>query len=116
MDLWGRWIAQHWTYQAEGFSGFRQNEIRLTNVRRTDTRQLAYMATGLGGQTYRGPSIADGRIAFFRACHGDPGGCSSANSGAIRYRISTGRYEIDGAVQAWSGWSWERRHRLSRLV
>src|SRR5918998_4291404 len=106
MDLWGRWVAQHWTYQPDGFGGFRQNEIRLTDVRRTDTRQVAYMATGLGGQTYLGPSLANGRVAFFRACHGDPGGCSTTNSGAIRYRISSGRYDIDGAVEAWSGWAW----------
>jgi hypothetical protein len=106
MELWGRWAAQHWTYQPDGFPAFRQNEIRLTNIGRTDTRQVAYMATGLGGQTYLGPSIAEGRVAFFRACHGDPGGCSSKTSGAIRYRISTGRYDIDGAVEAWSGWSW----------
>ena len=106
MDLWGRWVAQRWTYQPDGFGGFRQNEVRLTNVERTDTRQVAYMSTGLGGQTYLGPSIAEGRVAFFRACQGDPGGCSSSNSGAIRYRISTGRYEIDGDVEAWSGWAW----------
>lgn len=106
MDLWGRWVAQSWTYQPDSFPGFRQNEIRLTNVGRTDTRQVAFMTTGLGGQTYLGPSIAEGRVAFFRACHGDPGGCSSTNSGAIRYRISSGRYDIDGAVEAWSGWAW----------
>lgn len=106
MELWGRWIAQHWTYQPDRFPGFRQNEIRLTNVGRTATRQVGYMGTGLGGQTYLGPSIAEGRVAFFRACQGDPGGCSAANSGAIRYRISNGRYEIDGAVEAWSGWAW----------
>lgn len=106
MDLWGRWVAQHWTYQPDAFGGFRQNEIRLTDVGRTDTRQVAYMSTGLGGQTYLGPSIAEGRVAFLRVCQGDPGGCSTSNSGAIRYRISTGRYEIDGAVEAWSGWAW----------
>jgi hypothetical protein len=106
MELWGRWVAQHWTYQPDGFPGFRQNEIRLTNVGRTDTRQLAYMLTGLGGQTYVGPSIAEGRVAFFRACQGDPGGCRSTNSGAIRYRIANGRYDIDGAVEAWTGWAW----------
>ena len=46
------------------------------------------------------------RVAFLRACHGDPGGCSTSNSGAIRYRIGTGRYEIAGAATAWSGWAW----------
>lgn len=115
MELWGRWVAQSWTYQPDGFPGFRQNEIRLTNLARTDTRQVAYMGTGLGGQTYLGPSIAEGRVGFFRACQGDPGGCASTNSGAIRYRISNGRYEIDGAVEAWAGWAWSgvTRYRVS---
>ena len=106
MELWGRWIAQSWTYQPDSFPGFRQNEIRLTNVTRTDTRQVAAVTTGLGGQTYLGPSIAEGRVAFFRACQGDPGGCSTTNSGAIRYRISTGEYTHVGANEAWSGWAW----------
>ena len=106
MELWGRWIAQIWTYQPDDFPGFRQNEVRLTDVARSDTRQIASMVTGLGGQTYLGPSIAEGRVAFFRACQGDPGGCSARNSAAIRYRISTGGYELAGADEAWSAWAW----------
>lgn len=106
LELWGRWVAQSWTYQPDAFPGFRQNEIRLTDVRRTDTRQVAYMTTGLGGQEYLGPSIAEGRVAFFKACHADPEGCHSSTSGALRYRISTGGYEIDGANKGWSSWAW----------
>jgi len=106
MELWGRWVAQSWRYQPDGFAGFRQNEIRLTNVSRSDTRQIASMITGLGGQTYLGPSIASGRVAFFRACQGDPGGCFTDTSGAIRYRISSGRYELAGDRENWSAWAW----------
>jgi hypothetical protein len=106
MELWGRWIAQSWRYQPDGFAGFRQNEIRLTDVTRGDTRQIASMITGLGGQTYLGPSIASGRVAFFRACQGDPGACFTNNSGAIRYRISSGRYELAGDRENWSAWAW----------
>ena len=106
MELWGHRIAQSWRYQPDGFPGFRQNEIRLTDVARSDTRQIASMVTGLGGQTYLGPSIASGRVAFFRTCQGDPGGCFTNNSGAIRYRISSGRYEIAGARENWSAWAW----------
>ena len=105
MELWGDRIGQSWTYQPDDFPGFRQNEIRLTDVERTDTRQVAAMTSGLGGQTFLGPSFADGRLGFFRACQGDPGGCSTQSSGAIRYRISTGGYEIDGANEAWSAWA-----------
>ena len=106
MELWGRWIAQSWTYQPDDFPGFRQNEIRLTNVSRSDTRQVAAMTTGLGGQSYLGPSIAEGRVAFFRACRGDPAGCRTSDSGAIRYRISNGDYTHIGANEAWTGWAW----------
>jgi hypothetical protein len=105
MEIWGRWIGQSWTYQPEDFPGFRQNEIRLTDVARTDTRQVAAMVTGLGGQTYLGPSFAAGRLGFFRACQGDPAGCSTETSGALRYAISRGTYEIAGANEAWAGWA-----------
>lgn len=105
MELWGRWVGQIWTYQPDGFAGFRQNEVRLTNVSRTDTRQVAAMVTGEGGQTYLGPSFSGGRLAFLRACQGDPGGCSSATSGALRYRISQRTYEIAGANVNWSAWA-----------
>ncbi len=106
MELWGRWVAQRWSYHPDGFAGFGQHEIRLTDIHRTDTRQLAYMTSGEGGQAYLGPSIADGRVAFFRACQGDPGGCSTRNSGAVRYRITSRRYELAGANEAWTGWAW----------
>ncbi len=106
MELYGERVAQSWQYQPEGFGGFRQNEIRLTNIDRTDTRQIAYMTTGIGGQTYLGPSFAKGRVAFYRACQGDPGGCSTQNSGAIRYRISTGSYELEGAREGWQAWEY----------
>ncbi len=97
MELWGRWVAQSWTYQPDDFPGFEQDEIRLTDVDRTDTRQVAAMTTGLGGQAYLGPSFSGGHLAFFRACQADPGGCSTSNSGAIRYDISDGGLELAGA-------------------
>jgi hypothetical protein len=108
LELWGRWVGQSWTYQPKDFPGFRQNEIRLTDVARTDTRQVAAMTTGLGGQTYLGPAFADGRLAFFRACQGDPGGCSdSVVAGAFRYGISSRAYDVSRANEAWSAWTYD---------
>lgn len=109
MELWGRWVGQSWTYEAAGFGGFRQNEIRLTNLDRSDTRQVAFMTTGLGGQRYLGPSFGRGRLAFFRACGGDPAGCLTTRtaSGAIRYRISNGAYDIARANRDWWGWAYD---------
>jgi hypothetical protein len=106
MELYGDRIAQSWTYQVDGFPGFQQNEVRLTNVKRTDTRQLAFRSTGLSGDVYLGPSINKGRVAFFRACQGDQSGCKTDNFGAIRYRISTGAYELAGARESWTAWAW----------
>lgn len=106
MELWGRWVAQSWRYQPDGFPGFRQNEVRLTDIARSETRQVAAMTTGLSGSSYLGPSIAEGRVAFFRACGGDRSGCSTDNFGALRYRISNGSYEIAPAIEDWSGWAW----------
>jgi hypothetical protein len=33
-------------------------------------------------------------------------GCKPDTSGAIRYRISTGAYELDGASENWAAWAW----------
>jgi hypothetical protein len=105
MELWGRWVGQIWSYQPDDFPGFRQNEVRLTNVARTDTRQVAAMTSGLGGQRFLGPSFVRGRLAWFLACQGDPGGCSTARSGAFRYRISDQSYQHAGADERWSAWA-----------
>ncbi len=104
MDLYGRWIAQSWTYGDPGPGSF-NNEIRLTNVRRTDTRQLARMTTGLAGQTYLGPGFTSGYVGFFRACQNAPRDCPRQASGAIRYKISSTRYEIASDRTSWSGWT-----------
>ena len=107
LELWGRWVAQSWTYQPKDFPGFRQNEIRLTTTDRSDTRQLASMTGGEGGQTYLGPSIANGRVAWTKVCQGDPGGCSPATAGAFRYRISANTYDLAGGREAWEGWAYD---------
>jgi hypothetical protein len=107
LELWGRWVGQSWTYQPDDFPGHRQDEIRLTTIDRSDTRQLAYMTTGEGGQTYLGPSVTGGQVGFFKTCLGDPGGCSPSNSGAIRYAITANTYTIMGAQESWEGWAYD---------
>jgi hypothetical protein len=106
LELDGRWVAESWTYQPKDFPGHSQAEMRLTDVKHTDTRQLAAMTVGEGEQTYLAPSIADGQVAFFRACFADRSGCSPKSSGAIRYDISSRRYELDGISTSWTGWAW----------
>jgi hypothetical protein len=103
----GRWIAQSWNYQPDDFGGHAQNEIRLTDRSGTRDLRIASMTTGEGGQTYLGLSIARGDVAFFKGCQGDPSGCSTRNSGALRYDISTRRYQIAGANEDWTGWAWD---------
>jgi hypothetical protein len=106
-ELWGQWVAQSWTYQPDNFPGHLQDEIRLTTTDRSQTRQLAYMTTGEGGQTYLGPSVTGGQVGFFKTCLGDPGGCSPSNSGALRYAISANTYTIMGAQESWEGWAYD---------
>ena len=106
-ELHGRWVAQSWTYQPDEFPGSTQNEIRLTDLSGTRDLRIADMTSGESGQVYLGLSIAGGDVAFFRGCQGDPAGCSTRNSGGFRYDISTRRYRLAGANEAWTGWAWD---------
>ena len=117
MELWGRWIAQSWRYQPDGFPGFRQNEIRLTNVSRSDTRQIDVddhrTSAGRPTSDRRSPADASRSCAPARAIAER---ASRNNSGAIRYRISSGRYELAGERRELVGMGLERRLRLPRAV
>jgi hypothetical protein len=111
LELWGRWVGQGWTYEVEGASGFRQNEMRLTTVDRRTTRQLDLRTTGEGGQALLAPSFAGGRVAWYQTCVGDPDGCH----GARRYTIRDGTYAVAVEGERLSGWAWDGRvqHRSS---
>jgi hypothetical protein len=111
LELYGRRLGQIVTYDVRDAAGFRQNEVRLVDVDTGSAELVAFMATGLGGQTYVGPSFAAGRLAWNKTCQGDPGGCFQ-NAGHFRYRYSAGTYERDAEREHVRGYAWTGRGTL----
>lgn len=70
-----------------------------------DARLLARVSPGISGQQLIGPSL-DGDVVFWaRRCGGDPSGCPATTSGAFRYRIGTGRYDLAGFTRRLTGFA-----------
>ncbi len=106
LEMWGRWVGQTWTYEVDGAGGFRQNEMRLTTIERTNTQQLMYITTGLSGQRLLAPSFASGAVAWYLGCNSDTGGCKD-RGGATRYGINTRTYARDVETTRLGGWAWD---------
>lgn len=90
LELWGDNLAQVVSYECNGCAGIAQTEMRLVDVEDRDARQIARQTVGLSGQQYVGPSFFAGRLAWYKACLGDPEGCKGDRHGPFRVRISTG--------------------------
>ena len=97
LELWGRNLAQSVSYGCRACAGIDQAELRLVDVTRQSARQVAFQVVGLSGQSLVGPSFAAGRVAWYRACLGDPSGCVGGRAGAFRMSLSTARYERGAA-------------------
>jgi hypothetical protein len=78
-------------FACRGCSGIQQSELRLDDLRTRTSRQVAFQVIGLSGQSLVGPSFFAGRLAWYKSCSVDPGGCR--RGGPFRYRLSTRRYE-----------------------
>lgn len=106
LELWGRWLALNVTYSYEGVPGIcGRKEVRLDTLG-GQVRQIADQICGLGGQSYVGLSFEAGRLYWARYCAGDPGACAESNSGAFRYRLSTGEFGLAGFVRKLTGFSY----------
>jgi hypothetical protein len=106
LELYGRWAALNTSYNDEPGETGDNVELRLDDLD-GGSRQIARIHNpGLGGQRHVGPSFDRGRLYFARTCAGDPGGCSTSNSGAFRYGLSTGAYELAGFVRRLTGFSY----------
>jgi hypothetical protein len=79
-------------YACRRCSGIRQSELRLDDVRKRTSRQIAFQIVGLSGQTLTGPSFFAGRLAWFKGCLGDPAGCAKGGI-PFRYSLSRRTYE-----------------------
>lgn len=102
LELAGESLGQSITYDFPGAAGFRQNDIRLVDVEDAESRLVARMVSGLGAQSFQGPSFAAGYISWYKACRA----CDQDGSfGPYRYR--PGRpYLRDRGPRAVVGWSW----------
>lgn len=108
MELWGANLALVVRYSVPDGVGISQTELRLDDIDERSARQVAYQVTGLGGQSLIGPSFTEGKLAWYKACLGDPGGCTQ-NAGAFRYALSGGEYWRDEERTVLSGFAWTGR-------
>ena len=93
LELWGKNLAQSVSYGCGACSGIDQAELRLVDVTRRSSRQVAFQVVGLSGQSLVGPSFATGRLSWYRACLGDPSGCVGGRARPFRTTVTLGRYE-----------------------
>jgi hypothetical protein len=91
LELRGGKLAVIVRYQCAGCPGITQTELRLDSITRHTSRQIAFQASGLSGQSLIGPSFHQGLLSWYKACFYDPSGCR--RGGAFRYTLSTRRYK-----------------------
>lgn len=109
LELWGDNLALIVAYSVpDGLGVGGQNEVRVNDIEDRSARQVAYQVRGLGGQTLVGPSFTEGRLAWYKSCFGDPGGCFD-NAGAFRFQLSNGAYSRDLDRTVLTGFAWTGR-------
>jgi hypothetical protein len=107
LELRGDRLALTVRFACRGCSGTSQSELRLDDLRKATSREVAFQVIGLSGQSLVGPSFFAGKLAWYKSCSVDPSGCR--RGGAFRYTLSTHRYEraagpvrVDGFADAGS--------------
>ncbi|MEA2380669.1 MAG: hypothetical protein QOH72_640 [Solirubrobacteraceae bacterium] len=93
LELWGQNLALTVSYGCGGCSGIDQSELRLDDLGDGSARRIAFQVVGLSGQTLVGPSFFAGRLGWYKACLGDPGGCQQGQGGPFRYALTAGTYQ-----------------------
>jgi hypothetical protein len=99
LELRGKRLALIVLYHCPGCSGFAWNEVRLGDLTRRGSRLVAFQIVGLSSQSYVGPSLFAGRLAWYSACPGAPSraDCPGPNAGSpFRHVLSSRRYEKGG--------------------
>ena len=92
LELVGDDLAVIVDYGCKGCSGIAQAELRLDAVADGTSRRVASIIVGLNGQQLVGPSLADGRLGWYRACAVEDMSCRTA-VGPWRYRLTSRSYE-----------------------
>ncbi len=92
LELWGDNLGLIVRYVFGGLPGISQTEVRVDRVSDRSAREIDFLASGLNGQSFAGPSFFSGRVAWYRACAVPEAGCRTF-AGPWRHRLSTGTYE-----------------------
>ena len=88
LELWGNNLGQVVGYEeCAGCSGFGTTEVRLVRVADRSAAQIARQTVGLGGQSYAGPSFANGWLAWYRTCRGDEAACQGGGARPWRHNL-----------------------------
>ncbi|HWT92376.1 MAG TPA: hypothetical protein VN238_05235 [Solirubrobacteraceae bacterium] len=103
LDLSNRHVALAVAYDAGADSP--DSEIRLDTRDGRQARSIAHVSPGISGQRLIGPSLEGDRLHWARTCGGDQSGCPATSSGAFRYRLGTGRYELAGFTRRLTGFA-----------
>ena len=92
LELWGANLGQVVRYGCADCGAESVTEVRLVRVPTRASRQIAFQRTGLGGQSWAGPSFANGKLEFYRSCLGDQSACVGGRRGPYRYTLSLDAY------------------------
>jgi hypothetical protein len=93
LELRGTTLAEnvHFSLSTVGICG--EGQMRLVDVARRTSRLVTRTVCGLSGSTLLGASLTATHLLYARICPGDPGGCQSHNTIAVRYGLRDGRRE-----------------------
>ena len=80
------------TFSLKEASGEGVAEVRTESIKGGAQSLVALMDTGEGGQTWIGPSWAEGRLYFYLSCLNDSGGCVGGAGGAFAFDPARNAY------------------------
>jgi hypothetical protein len=105
LELNGSRLALFDTFGLREASGNGTTEVRIESVKGGPQRLVALTAIGESGQTWIGPSWANGRLYFYKSCFGDPSGCVGRRAGAYGYDPARNTYVRAGGSTVLSGFA-----------
>jgi hypothetical protein len=104
LELHGNQLALVADFELAGGFGQGIAELRTESIKGGPQRLVAQMTVGEGGQSWIGPSWANGRIYYYKTCYGDPSGCATAG-GAYRYDPKAGNHAFAPSATVLTGFA-----------
>jgi hypothetical protein len=105
IELHGSQLALVDTFGLKEAGGNGVAEVRTESIKGGAQKLVALMTIGEGGQTWVGPSWAKGKLYFYKACLGDPGGCFGPGAGAFAWNPAHNSYELARSSTPLSGFA-----------